>query len=143
MRRVRPRSVFRSGRSTGKTGNRLPQQLIDEATREPIDGNDKARGYEIGKRQFLLVEDQDLEAIEIGSTHTIDIDSFVPRAEIDQRFFDTPCYITPNDPVGQDGHRAEKGARAGTHTRLCLPAGSRSLRRRKRRARCRAGSYRP
>src|ERR1700674_1087861 len=63
-------------------------------TREPIDGHAKARGYEIGKGQFLLVEDQDLEAIEIGSTHTIDIDSFVPRAKIDQRFFDTPCYIT-------------------------------------------------
>ena len=35
-------------------------------------------------------------------THTIDIDSFVPRSEIDHRFFDTPYYITPNDAVGQD-----------------------------------------
>ena len=85
-----------------KTGNRLRQQLIDEETREPIDGHEKARGYEIGKGQFLLVEDEELEAIEIESTHTIDIDSFVPRSEIDQRFFDTPYYITPNDPVGQD-----------------------------------------
>jgi len=42
------------------------------------------------------------DAIEIESTHTIDIDSFVPRTEIDRRFFDTPYYITPNDPVGQD-----------------------------------------
>jgi non-homologous end joining protein Ku len=57
---------------------------------------------EIGKGQFLLVEDEELEAIEIESTHTIDIDSFVPRTEIDRRFFDTPYYITPNDPVGQD-----------------------------------------
>jgi DNA end-binding protein Ku len=31
-----------------------------------------------------------LDAIEIESTHTIEIDSFVPRAQIDQRFFDTP-----------------------------------------------------
>ena len=45
---------------------------------------------------------RELEAIEIASTHTIDIDSFVPRAEIDQRFFDAPYYITPDDPVGQD-----------------------------------------
>jgi DNA end-binding protein Ku len=83
-----------------KTGNRLRQQLIDEETREPVDGSDKARGYEIGKGQFMLVEDEELEAIEIESTHTIDIDSFVPRPEIDQRFFDTSYYITPNDPVG-------------------------------------------
>jgi DNA end-binding protein Ku len=85
-----------------KTGNRLRQQLVDEETREPVEGSDKARGYEIGKGQFLLVEDQELEAIEIESTHTIDIDSFVPRSEIDRRFFDTPYYITPNEPVGQE-----------------------------------------
>jgi DNA end-binding protein Ku len=80
----------------------LRQQLVDEETREPIDGHEKARGYEIGKGQFLLVEDEELEAIEIESTHTIDIDSFVLRSEIDERFFDTPYYITPNDPVGQE-----------------------------------------
>jgi Ku protein len=43
-----------------------------------------------------------IEAIEIESTHTIDIDSFALRSEIDQRFFDTPYYITPNEPVGQE-----------------------------------------
>jgi DNA end-binding protein Ku len=85
-----------------KTGNRLRQQLIDEETREPVEGYEKARGYEIGKNQFLLVADAELEAIEIESTHTIDIDSFVPRSEIDQRIFDTPYYITPNEPVGQE-----------------------------------------
>src|ERR1700686_5457397 len=84
-----------------KTGNRLRQQLIDEETSDPIDAHDKARGYEIGKGQFLLVEDEELEAIE-KSTHTIDIDSLVPGAEIDRRFFDTPYYVTPNDPVGQE-----------------------------------------
>ena len=83
------------------TGNRLRQQLVDEETREPVDGSDKARGYEIAKGQFLVVEDEELEAIEIESTRTIEIDSFVPRADIDQRFFDTPYYITPSDPVGQ------------------------------------------
>src|SRR6202140_3693740 len=85
-----------------RTGNRLRQQLIDEETREAVDAHEKGRGYEIGKGQFLLIEDEELEAIEIESTHTIDIDSFVPRSEIDRRFFDTPYYVTPNDPVGQD-----------------------------------------
>src|ERR1700747_2886479 len=47
-----------------KTGNRLRQQLIDEETREPVEGYDKDRGYEIGKNQFLPVEDEELEAIE-------------------------------------------------------------------------------
>jgi len=85
-----------------RTGNRLRQQLVDEETREPVDGHERAKGYEIGNGQFLLVEDEELEAIEIESTNTIDIDSFVPRSEIDRRFFDTPYYITPNIPVGQE-----------------------------------------
>jgi DNA end-binding protein Ku len=84
------------------TGNRLRQQLVDEETREPVAPDHKGRGYEVGKGQYLIVEDDELEAIEIESTHIIDIDSFVPRSQIDQRFFDTPYYVTPNEPVGQE-----------------------------------------
>jgi DNA end-binding protein Ku len=84
------------------TGNRLRQQLIDEETREPVAPEHKGRGYEVAKGQHLIVEDAELDAIEIESTHTIEIDSFVPRAQIDQRFFDTPYYIIPSEPVGQE-----------------------------------------
>src|SRR6267154_480673 len=84
------------------TGHRLPQQLVDEETREPVTSDQKRRGYKIAKGQYLMVEDEELERIEIESTHVIDIDSFVPRQEIDQRFFDTPYYVTPNEPVGQE-----------------------------------------
>ena len=72
------------------TGNRLRQQLIDEETREPVAPEHKGRGYEVAKGQYLIVEDAELEAIEIESTHTIEIDRFVPRSAIDQRFFDSP-----------------------------------------------------
>src|ERR1700680_2778357 len=68
------------------TGNRLRQQLVDEETREPVGPEHKDRGYEIGKGQYLIVEDEELDAIKIASTHTIDIDRFVPRAKIDQRY---------------------------------------------------------
>src|SRR5712672_3658318 len=84
------------------TGHRLRQQLIDEETREPVLPEQKARGYEIAKGQYLVVEDEELYRIEIESTHVIEIDSFVPRQEIDQRFFDTPYYVTPNEPVAQE-----------------------------------------
>src|SRR5438094_2140550 len=84
------------------TGNRLRQQFIDEETREPVAPEHKGRGYEIAKGQYLIVEDAELEAIEIESSHTIEIDSFVPRSQIDQRFFDTPYYVAPNEPVGQE-----------------------------------------
>jgi DNA end-binding protein Ku len=83
-------------------GNRLRQQLIDEGTGEPVAPEHKGRGYEIGKGHYLVIQDAELDAIKIESTHTIEIDSLVPRRQIDQRFFDTPYYITPNEPVGQD-----------------------------------------
>src|SRR6476646_7821085 len=70
------------------TGNRLRQQLIDDETREPVAPEHKGRGYEVAKGQYLIVEDEELAAIEIESTHVIEIDSFVPRQQIDQRFFD-------------------------------------------------------
>jgi DNA end-binding protein Ku len=84
------------------TGNRLRQQLIDEETREPVAPEQKGRGYEVAKGQYLIVEDEEFETIEIESTHVIEIDSFVPRQQIDQRFFDTPYYVAPNEPVAQE-----------------------------------------
>jgi hypothetical protein len=87
------------------TGNRLRQQLIDERTGAPVGPEHKARGYEVARGEYLIVADEELEAIEIASTHTIEIDSFVPRSQIDQRFFDTAYYITPNEQVGQEALR--------------------------------------
>ena len=84
------------------TGHRLRQQLIDEETREPVTSDQKGRGYEIAKGQYLMVEDEELEKIQIESSHVIEIDSFVPRQQIDQRFFDSSYYVTPNEPVAQE-----------------------------------------
>jgi DNA end-binding protein Ku len=85
-----------------KTGNRLRQQLIDEGTEEVIESGDKGRGYEVDKGVYLPVEDEEIEAIAIESTHTIDIDRFVPKAEIDERYIDSPYYLIPNDKAGLD-----------------------------------------
>ena len=75
-----------------QTGNRLRQQLVDDETREPVEADDKARGYEIGKDQYLLIEDEEIEALQVESTHTIEIDSFVPAVQIDDLFHESPYY---------------------------------------------------
>src|SRR5580700_7909087 len=62
-----------------KTGNRLKQQMVDAASGEPVDKDDIKRGYEYAKGQYIIVEDDELEKIQIESSHTIDINSFVPR----------------------------------------------------------------
>ena len=95
------------------TGNRLRQQLIDEDTRQPVDPEHKGRGYEVARGQYIIVEDDEIDAIEIESTHVIEIDSFVPRAQIDQRFFDTPYYVTPSEPVGQEAFAVIREAMRG------------------------------
>src|SRR5438128_8732931 len=105
------RIAFRQVNKT--TGNRLRQQLIDEETGAPVGPVHKARGYEVAKGEYLIVADEELDAIEIESTHTIEIDSFVPRAQIDQRYFDAPYYITPSEPVGQEAFAVIREAMRG------------------------------
>lgn len=85
-----------------KTGHRLKQQNVDSETGQVISREDTARGYEVGKEQYLIVEDEELEAVQIESTRTIEIDQFVPRSEIDDRYIDSPYYIAPDSQVGQD-----------------------------------------
>jgi hypothetical protein len=66
-----------------KTGNRLKQQNVDSETGEVVPREDIARGYEIGKGHYLIVEDEEFEAVQVESTRTIEIDQFVSRNEID------------------------------------------------------------
>jgi DNA end-binding protein Ku len=96
-----------------KTGNRLRQQLVDEVTREPIESENKGRGYEYAKNAYIAVDDDELDAIVIESNHTIEIDSFVPREQIDERYLHSPYYITPNDQVGQDAFAVLREAMRG------------------------------
>jgi DNA end-binding protein Ku len=95
-----------------ETGNRLRQQLIDEVTREPVAPENKGRGYEVGKGQYIPIEEEELEAVQVESNHTIEIDKFVPLAEIDARYFDSPYYIIPNDDVGLDAFSVIRDAMA-------------------------------
>jgi DNA end-binding protein Ku len=85
-----------------KTGNRLKQQMVDAGTGEPVEKDNIGRGYEYAKGQYILVEDDELAKIKIESTHTIEIDKFVPRSEIDDRYLDSPYYMSPTDQVGQE-----------------------------------------
>jgi len=85
-----------------KTGNRLKQQNVDSDSNELVEKEDIGRGYEVAKGQYVQVEDDELEKIQIESTHTIEIDSFVPRTEIDERYIDSSYYIAPTDQVGQE-----------------------------------------
>ena len=85
-----------------ETGNRLKQQMVDSETGDVVEKEQKGRGYEIAKGEYIPIEKEELEAVRIDSNHTIDIDSFVPRDEIDRRFLNNPYYIAPDGKAGLD-----------------------------------------
>jgi Ku protein len=85
-----------------ETGNRLRQQMVDVETGDVVEGEQKARGYELKKGEYVEVEKEELEAVQIESNHTIDIDAFVPKEEIDERYIDRPYYIAPAGTAGID-----------------------------------------
>lgn len=85
-----------------KTGHRLRQQMVDEVTGDIVEGDDKGRGYELSSGKYVEIEPEELEAVELESTRTIDIDKFVPETEIDKRYYDKPYYIVPDDKSGEE-----------------------------------------
>src|SRR6266550_1336015 len=85
-----------------ETGNRLKQQMVDAETGDVVESDQKGRGYELKKGQYVEVEKEELEAVQIESNHTIDIDSFVPSDEIDKRYLNHPYYIVPDGKAGVD-----------------------------------------
>ena len=85
-----------------QTGNRLKQQMVDAETGDVVESDQKGRGYELKKGEYVEIEKEELEAVQIESNHTIDIDSFVPRDEIDKRYLNHPYYIAPDGKAGTD-----------------------------------------
>jgi DNA end-binding protein Ku len=85
-----------------ETGNRVKRQFVDAETGDPVESEDQVKGYQVGKGSYVVVEDEELEAIRLESTHTIDVESFVPRDEVDMRYLDAPYYIAPDDKVAQE-----------------------------------------
>ena len=85
-----------------ETGNRLKQQMVDSETGDVVEGDQKGRGYELKKGEYVEIEKDELDAVQIESNHTIDIDSFVPSDEIDKRYLNHPYYIVPDGKAGVD-----------------------------------------
>jgi Ku protein len=85
-----------------ETGNRLKQQMVDVETGDIVERDEKARGYELKKGQYVEIDPEELDAVQIESNHTIDIDSFVPRDEIDKRYLNHPYYVAPDGKAAVD-----------------------------------------
>ncbi|HEY1736989.1 MAG TPA: Ku protein [Methylovirgula sp.] len=97
-----------------KTGNRVQSRYIDPQTHKAVERDDQIKGYEIGADEYVTLEDSDLEAVALESTSTIDLQTFVPKDSIDWIWYDTPHYLRPDDPVGEEAFSVIRDAMAET-----------------------------
>ena len=85
-----------------ETGNRIRNQAIDSETGDVVENEDKVKGYEVDDGNYVLLEEDELDEVALESTHTLDIESFVPRDEVDEIYLDESFYVVPNDQVAYE-----------------------------------------
>lgn len=85
-----------------KTGNRIRNDVVDAETGQPVELEDRVKGYQVDKGQYVLVEDDELDNVALESTHSIDIEEFVPVSEVDRIYLDESYYIVPQDDVAEE-----------------------------------------
>jgi len=84
------------------TGNTVRRQYVDPGTGKPVDEDDEVKGYEVSHDKYILIEEEEIEAVQIESSHTLNLDGFVEKSEIDPIYLDTPYYLAPADKVSQE-----------------------------------------
>jgi DNA end-binding protein Ku len=85
-----------------ETGNRVRYEVVDAETGEEVSQEERVKGYRTGKNEYVLLEEDELDEVALESTHTIEIDAFVARAEVDEIYLDETYYIVPDDDVGAE-----------------------------------------
>jgi len=85
-----------------ETGNRIRNEVVDAETGDPVPQEDRVKGYQFEKGQYVLVEEDELDNVALESTHTIDIEQFVPVSQVDRIYLDESFYLVPQDDVAQE-----------------------------------------
>jgi DNA end-binding protein Ku len=86
------------------TGHRIKYVKVDADTGEEVLNEDIMKGYMVEKDTYIEVSKDELDNIALDSTRTIDIDEFVPKAQIDPRYAIRPYYLVPDGKVGHDAY---------------------------------------
>src|ERR1700761_1038126 len=97
-----------------KTGDRVATQYVDAVSGEPVSDEDEVMGYQRGEDDYVLLEDEELEAVGLESTPTIDVDMFVAADSIDWVWYDKAHYLIPDNPIGAEAFSVIRDAMAST-----------------------------
>ncbi|MGQ2903512.1 MAG: non-homologous end joining protein Ku [Neoaquamicrobium sediminum] len=109
-----PRGKVRFHTINRATGNRVESRYVDEETGKPVRESDEVKGYPVSEDRFILLEDDELEAVALESARTIDIDTFVARDEIPWIWLDKAHYLTPDDKIAEEAFSVIRDAMAAT-----------------------------
>jgi DNA end-binding protein Ku len=85
-----------------KTGHRIKYAKVDADTGEEVASEDIIKGYKVDTDTYIEVSKEELDDLALESTHTIEIDEFVPKTDIDSRYLIRPYYLVPDGKVGHD-----------------------------------------
>ena len=83
------------------SGKRISYEKVVEGI-GPVDRDDIIRGYELSKNNYVLLEDEEIEAVKIESKKTLELVQFVDQSEIDPLYFEKPYYVVPKDDLAEE-----------------------------------------
>jgi DNA end-binding protein Ku len=94
-----------------KTHNRI-RMIPTDPELGPVDRADIVKGYEIEKDRYVVVTPEEIDAVRLESTRTIDIDRFVDASEIDRLYWNDPYYMVPDGKVAVEAFSVIREAMA-------------------------------
>jgi DNA end-binding protein Ku len=89
------RKTVRFHQLNGETQSRIQQKRVDAQSGEEVPYERIVKGYEVSPDRYVVIEPEELEALDPEKTRTIDILDFVDEDEIDPIFYDHPYYLVP------------------------------------------------
>lgn len=70
----------------------------------PVDRDEILKGYQIEKNRYVLLEDEEIEAVRIESKRTLDLVQFVDADEIDVLYYEKPYFVVPADELAEEAY---------------------------------------
>ncbi|MGB3338739.1 MAG: Ku protein [Devosia sp.] len=95
-----------------KTGERIHTQYVDAVSGKAVDDDDQTKAYEKGEDDYVILEEEELDAVQLESARTIDIEEFVEADSIEWVYYDSPYFVVPADEVGEEAFTVIREAMA-------------------------------
>ncbi len=93
----------------GPTGKPIHYEKVVEGL-GPVDKDDIKKGYEYEKGDYVLLEEDEIDAVKLDTKKTLELVQFVEESDIPALYFDSPYFLTPADELAEDAYRVVRDA---------------------------------